>query len=103
MITLGIQVINVPSLIYHYYASNGYYPSLLIEGAQGFGLDINHGDYPYVTSSHCIASDCFNLGIPFKDSKNLKVNIIGTAKLYETYVGNKVFQPEDNEELKKYN
>ena len=40
-------------------------------------------------------------GIPFKDSKNLKVNVIGTAKLYETYVGNKVFQPEDNEELKK--
>ena len=101
LLTLGIQVINVPSLIYHYYASNGYYPSLLIEGAQGFGLDINHGDYPYVTSSHCIASDCFNLGIPFKDSNNLKVNVIGTAKLYETYVGNKLFQPEDNEELKR--
>jgi adenylosuccinate synthase len=28
-------------------------PRILCEGAQGFGLDIDHGDYPYVTSSHC--------------------------------------------------
>ena len=26
---------------------------ILFEGAQGFGLDIDWGDYPYVTSSHC--------------------------------------------------
>ena len=99
LIKLGIIIVNVPCVIYKYYSLKGYYPSLLIEGAQGFGLDINHGDYPYVTSSHCIASDCFNLGIPFKDSNNLKVSIIGIAKLYETYVGNKDFQPNDNKEL----
>ena len=101
LLKLGINIVNVPCLIYQYYASNGYFPALLIEGAQGFGLDINHGDYPYVTSSHCIASDCFNLGIPFKKLSNLHINIIGIAKLYETYVGNKNFQPENNEELVK--
>ena len=26
---------------------------ILFEGAQGFGLDVDWGDYPYVTSSHC--------------------------------------------------
>lgn len=75
--------------------------SYLVEGAQGFGLDINHGDYPYCTSSHCIASDCFNLGIPFRENDNYKVNIYGIAKLYETYVGNKEFHDLNNEELKK--
>ena len=29
--------------------------SLLFEGAQGALLDIDHGTYPYVTSSNCIA------------------------------------------------
>lgn len=101
LIQLGVNVIHVSSKIYEFYINNLSYPSILVEGAQGFGLDINHGDYPYVTSSHCIASDCFNLGIPFRDYGNLDIRIIGIAKLYETYVGNKEFQPKDNLELKK--
>lgn len=73
--------------------------SYLVEGAQGYGLDISHGDFPYCTSSHCISTDCFNIGIPFRQTDNYKVNIYGIAKLYETYVGNKVFQDPDNVEL----
>ena len=37
------------------YAANGRGDNLLFEGAQGTLLDIDHGTYPYVTSSNCIA------------------------------------------------
>lgn len=61
--------------------------SILAEGAQGFSLDIDWGDYPYVTSSHCTAgSVCLN-GIP---PKNIR-KVFGVAKVYETYVGAKQF------------
>jgi adenylosuccinate synthase len=60
---------------------------VLAEGAQGFALDIDWGDYPYVTSSHCtIGSVCLNGVSPRKIRK-----IYGVAKAYETYVGTKDF------------
>jgi adenylosuccinate synthase len=63
---------------------------ILFEGAQGFGLDVDWGDYPYVTSSNCIsAAACMN-GVP---PQNIR-NVWGVAKGYETYVGAKKFQPE---------
>lgn len=59
----------------------------LAEGAQGFALDIDWGEYPYVTSSHCtVGSACLN-GISPKKIRN----IYGVAKAYETYVGTKEF------------
>jgi len=66
-------------------------PVILCEGAQGFGLDIDWGDYPYVTSSHCTAAGALLNGIP----PHAVRNIWGVAKIYETYVGNKKFQPDD--------
>jgi len=64
---------------------------VLFEGAQGFGLDIDWGDYPYVTSSNCIsAAACMN-GIPPQKIRH----IWGVAKAYETYVGAKQFQGND--------
>ena len=39
-------------------------PVVLCEGAQGFGLDIDWGDYPYVTSSHCTTAGALLNGIP---------------------------------------
>ena len=63
---------------------------VLCEGAQGAELDIDWGDYPYVTSSHCTtAGACLN-GFPPRSIRN----VIGVAKAYETYVGTKRFQPE---------
>ena len=60
---------------------------VLAEGAQGFALDIDWGDYPYVTSSHCtIGSVVLNGVSPRKIRK-----IYGVAKAYETYVGTKEF------------
>jgi adenylosuccinate synthase len=69
---------------------------VLAEGAQGFALDIDWGDYPFVTSSHCtVGSVCLNGVSPRKIRK-----IYGVAKAYETYVGTKDFGMDCND-LKK--
>jgi adenylosuccinate synthase len=64
---------------------------ILCEGAQGFGLDVDWGDYPYVTSSHCTSAGALLNGIPPQAVRH----VWGVAKIYETYVGNKKFQPDD--------
>lgn len=64
--------------------------TILAEGAQGFGLDIDWGDYPFVTSSHCTAPGALLNGLPPQAVRN----VWGVAKVYETYVGSKQFQPE---------
>ena len=57
---------------------------VLFEGAQGTLLDIDHGTYPYVTSSNTISGGvCLGLGI---GPKNVG-NVIGIAKAYITRVG----------------
>lgn len=61
---------------------------ILFEGAQGFGLDIDWGDYPYVTSSHCTVGSALLNGVPPKAIRN----VWGVAKIYETYVGAKDFE-----------
>lgn len=64
---------------------------VLCEGAQGFGLDIDWGDYPYVTSSHCTSASALLNGIPWQSVRK----VWGVAKIYETYVGHKYFEPND--------
>tara|TARA_R100000008_G_C3586713_1_gene173013 strand:- start:2119 stop:3108 length:990 start_codon:yes stop_codon:yes gene_type:complete len=64
---------------------------ILCEGAQGFGLDIDWGDYPYVTSSHCTSAGALLNGIPPSWTRD----VWGVAKIYETYVGAKNFEPDD--------
>jgi adenylosuccinate synthase len=71
--------------------------AVLFEGAQGWGLDINFGDYPFVTSSLCGIAGVIASGVRPTDIRN----VIGIAKIYETYVGNKPFQEEGNEHLEK--
>lgn len=66
-------------------------PIILMEGAQGFWLDPDWGDYPYVTSSHCGVAAALLNGV---DPRSLR-DVWGVAKIYETYVGNKTFQPTD--------
>jgi len=72
--------------------------NLLFEGAQGWGLDIDFGDYPFVTSSHCGIAGVIASGI----NHQMIGNVYGIAKIYETYVGNKEFQPRENDELPKF-
>lgn len=64
---------------------------ILFEGAQGFNLDIDWGDYPYVTSSHCTVGAACLCGVPPKKIRN----VYGIAKAYETYVGAKNFEGQD--------
>ena len=65
---------------------------VLLEGAQGTMLDIDHGTYPYVTSSTTISSGaCSGLGI----APQRIGNVIGIAKAYCTRVGNGPFPSED--------
>lgn len=65
--------------------------TVLCEGAQGFGLDIDWGDYPYVTSSHCTTAGALLNGFAPQSIRK----VYGVAKAYETYVGAKEFQPKD--------
>jgi adenylosuccinate synthase len=71
---------------------------ILCEGAQGFQIDIDWGDYPYVTSSHCTVGSAILNGIqPQKIRK-----IIGIMKAYETYSGFKTtFQDESDTDLQR--
>ncbi|WP_394964622.1 adenylosuccinate synthase [uncultured Helicobacter sp.] len=65
---------------------------ILCEGAQGSMLDIDHGTYPFVTSSSTTASGaCSGTGLAPRDLKE----VIGVAKAYCTRVGNGVFPTED--------
>jgi len=65
---------------------------ILLEGAQGTMLDIDHGTYPFVTSSTTVsAGACAGLGI---NPKDLGV-VTGIAKAYCTRVGNGPFPSED--------
>ena len=58
--------------------------SILFEGAQGTLLDIDHGTYPYVTSSNAsIGGVCTGLGIPPRAIGG----VLGVAKAYTTRVG----------------
>jgi len=72
--------------------------SLLFEGAQGTLLDIDHGTYPYVTSSNASAGGaCIGSGVsPTKIDK-----VIGVTKAYTTRVGEGPFPTEFEPELLK--
>ncbi|HEY7285208.1 MAG TPA: adenylosuccinate synthase [Vicinamibacterales bacterium] len=64
---------------------------ILFEGAQGTLLDIDHGTYPYVTSSNAsIGGVCTGLGIPPKAIGR----VLGVVKAYATRVGEGPFPTE---------
>ncbi|HOV92639.1 MAG TPA: adenylosuccinate synthase [Candidatus Kapabacteria bacterium] len=77
--------------------------NILAEGAQGAMLDVDHGTYPFVTSSNpTVGGACTGLGIP-----PTAINrIIGVVKAYSTRVGNGPFPTEQCDEngdkLRKY-
>tara|TARA_R110002110_G_scaffold178452_9_gene383525 strand:+ start:2036 stop:3025 length:990 start_codon:yes stop_codon:yes gene_type:complete len=93
----GMRAKDVPELepylidLYDEFHNSDEYVSILCEGAQGFGLDIDHGDYPYVTSSHCTTAGALLNAIPPSWIRD----VWGIAKLYETYSGFKDFEPKE--------
>lgn len=70
--------------------------NVLFEGAQGTMLDIDHGTYPYVTSSNCVAGGiCTGAGVPPSSIRE----VIGVVKAYTTRVGSGPFVTELSDEL----
>lgn len=73
------------------YAANIRSENLLFEGAQGTLLDIDHGTYPYVTSSNCIAGQASaGAGV----GANMLHYVLGITKAYTTRVGGGPFPSE---------
>ncbi|QWV93990.1 adenylosuccinate synthase [Geomonas oryzisoli] len=65
--------------------------SLLFEGAQGTLLDVDHGTYPYVTSSStCSGGACTGSGVSPREIHE----VIGISKAYATRVGSGPFPTE---------
>ncbi len=68
---------------------------ILYEGAQGIMLDIDHGTYPYVTSSNTVSGQAFTGS--GSSLKNIN-KILGVIKAYSTRVGSGPFPTEDDGE-----
>jgi len=76
--------------------------NILFEGAQGTLLDVDHGTYPYVTSSStCAGGACTGAGVSPRDLHE----VIGISKAYVTRVGSGPFPTEledaDGENLRQ--
>jgi adenylosuccinate synthase len=70
--------------------------NILFEGAQGTLLDLDHGTYPYVTSSNPIAGGaCVGAGV----GPTIIDRIIGVAKAYTTRVGEGPFPTELGDDI----
>jgi adenylosuccinate synthase len=70
--------------------------NVLFEGAQGLMLDLDHGTYPFVTSSNTVAgSACTGAGVGPRDIDE----IIGVTKAYVTRVGAGPFPTEQENEV----
>ncbi len=86
---LGVFITNTTNMVWNALDSD---KKILLEGAQGTMLDIDHGTYPYVTSSSTVsAGACTGLGINPKDIGK----VTGIVKAYCTRVGNGPFPSED--------
>ena len=73
------------------YAAHNGGASLLFEGAQGSLLDVDHGTYPFVTSSNCVAG---NAAAGSGVGPNMLHYILGITKAYTTRVGSGPFPSE---------
>ncbi len=76
---------------YALHKAHGAGDNLLFEGAQGTLLDIDHGTYPYVTSSNCVAG---NAAAGSGVGPGMLHYILGITKAYTTRVGGGPFPTE---------
>jgi adenylosuccinate synthase len=73
------------------YAAHKAGANLLFEGAQGSLLDVDHGTYPFVTSSNCVAG---NAAAGSGVGPNMLHYVLGITKAYTTRVGSGPFPSE---------
>ncbi len=70
--------------------------NILFEGAQGTLLDLDHGSYPYVTSSSpCAGGACIGAGV----GPTIIDRVIGVSKAFQTRVGEGPFPTEQFDEV----
>jgi adenylosuccinate synthase len=85
---LAPMITDVPRALYE---ANRLGRNLLFEGAQGALLDIDHGTYPYVTSSNCVAgAAAAGAGV----GPQMLHYVLGITKAYTTRVGSGPFPTE---------
>ncbi len=90
------MVADVPSMLYEAHKAGR---NLLFEGAQGTLLDVDHGTYPYVTSSNCVAgAACAGAGV----GPNLLHYVLGITKAYTTRVGSGPFPTELDDDIGRH-
>jgi adenylosuccinate synthase len=86
------MVMDVPRALYEANKSGN---NLLFEGAQGTLLDIDHGTYPFVTSSNCVAgAAAAGSGV----GPQMLHYVLGITKAYTTRVGSGPFPTELNDD-----
>ena len=87
---------DVPRMLYDAQKAGS---NLLFEGAQGTLLDVDHGTYPYVTSSNCVAgAACAGAGV----GPHLLHYVLGITKAYTTRVGSGPFPTELEDDVGKH-
>ncbi|MCE7914716.1 MAG: adenylosuccinate synthase [Nitrosomonas sp. PRO4] len=87
---------DVPQLLFDAHKSG---KNLLFEGAQGALLDIDHGTYPFVTSSNCVAGAAASgSGV----GPQMLHYVLGITKAYTTRVGSGPFPTELDDEVGKH-
>ncbi len=90
------MVADVPQLLFE---ANKKGNNLLFEGAQGALLDIDHGTYPFVTSSNCIAGAAASgSGV----GPQMLHYVLGITKAYTTRVGAGPFPTELKDDIGEY-
>jgi adenylosuccinate synthase len=78
------------------YDANHAGKNLLFEGAQGTLLDVDHGTYPYVTSSNCVAGTAAaGAGV----GPQMLHYVLGITKAYATRVGSGPFPTEQDNDI----
>ncbi|MBA3902491.1 MAG: adenylosuccinate synthase [Rhodocyclaceae bacterium] len=89
-------VADVPRALYEAHRGGA---NLLFEGAQGTLLDIDHGTYPFVTSSNCVAGAASaGAGV----GPGMLHYVLGITKAYTTRVGSGPFPTELDDEVGKH-
>ena len=87
---------DVPRMLYEVQKAGS---NLLFEGAQGALLDVDHGTYPFVTSSNCVAGAASaGAGI----GPHLLHYVLGITKAYTTRVGSGPFPTELDDDVGKH-
>ena len=97
---VGKRISDYSDILGDYIWDEKLYGNILCEGAQGTWLDIDYGNYPYITSSCTMPYSACSLGFP----PQLIRDIYGAAKIYDTRSGvDPDFPTEllENHELKK--